>query len=151
MMEITWSFHPFQDLPPALIHAIYKARVDVFVVEQHCPYAEVDDDDLVSIHVLGVYGHELVAYARIIQAKEAGELPHVGRVLVTAPHRGHGIAHRLMDVVQDELRRMYGSARSALAAQSHLQEFYEAHGHVRVGEVYDLDGIPHVDMERTDP
>jgi ElaA protein len=151
MMEINWFFHPFHDLPPALIHAIYKARVDVFVVEQVCPYPEVDDDDLGSIHVLGMHAQDLVAYARIIPAKEAGELPHVGRVLVTAPHRGQGIAHRLMDVVNDELRRMFGSARSALAAQSHLQGFYEAHGHVRVGEVYDLDGIPHVDMVRNDP
>jgi ElaA protein len=150
-MEITWSFRRFQDLQPALIHAIYKARVDVFVVEQTCPYPEVDDDDLVSIHVLGMNGDEVVAYARIIPAKIAEDLPHVGRVLVTAPHRGHGIAHRLMDVVQDELRRMYGSARSALAAQHHLQGFYEAHGHVAIGEVYDLDGIPHVDMVRNDP
>ncbi len=151
MMEVVWPHHRFQDLSPALLHAIYKTRVDVFVVEQHCAYPEVDDDDPVSIHVLGMQDQVLVAYARLIPAKEAGSLPHVGRVLVAASHRGQGLAHRLMEAVNTELRRLYGSARSALAAQSHLQRFYEAHGHIRVGEVYDLDGIPHVDMVREDP
>ncbi|MGV3638718.1 MAG: GNAT family N-acetyltransferase [Flavobacteriales bacterium] len=151
MTEPQWTFQRFQDLGPERVHALFKARVDVFVVEQQCPYPEVDDDDLRSIHVIGTHHHELVAYARIIPARAAEDLPHVGRVLVTASHRGRGIAHRLMHAVRDQLRRMYGSARSALAAQQHLQGFYAAHGYVPVGDVYDLDGIPHVDMVRSDP
>lgn len=150
-MDISWTARPFHDLSPVRVHALYKVRVDVFVVEQNCPYPEVDDDDLVAIHLLGMHAESIVAYARIIPPKHKGAIPHVGRVLVTAPYRGKGLAHRLMEVVLDELRRMHGTARSALAAQHHLRSFYEGHGYVSVGDVHDLDGIPHVDMVRTDP
>ena len=42
----------FNDLTPKEIHQLYKARIDVFVVEQNCPYPDVDMHDLVSIHIL---------------------------------------------------------------------------------------------------
>ena len=146
-MGIIWRIHPFNELQPALIHAMYKLRVDVFVVEQNCPYPEVDAYDLTATHVLGMLQGELVAYARIIPPGQDG-LPHVGRVIVRADRRGEGLAHELMNTVIAELERVYRSARSALAAQSHLQCFYEMHAYSRTGAPYDLDGIPHVDMVR---
>jgi len=146
-MSITWHIHRFNELRPVSIHAMYKLRVDVFVVEQNCPYPEVDDDDLTAAHVLGMLHDELVAYGRIIPPGTDG-LPHVGRIIVRADHRGEGLAHALMNTVITELERVYSSPRSALAAQSHLQGFYEKHAYERTGEPYDLDGIPHVDMLR---
>lgn len=147
-MPIHWSFHRFQTLRPADIHAMYKLRVDVFVVEQNCPYAEVDADDLAAVHVLGVKDDAgLIAYARIIPAHTDG-LPHIGRVVIHPAHRGEGAAHELIRAVLDHLSTTQGTQRSALAAQSHLQGFYEQHGFKPTGDVYDLDGIPHVDMQR---
>lgn len=146
-MGIIWRIHHFNELQPALIHAMYKLRVDVFVVEQNCPYPEVDAYDLTATHVLGMLQDELVAYTRIIPPGQDG-LPHIGRVIVRADRRGEGLAHELMSTVIAELERAYRSARSALAAQSHLQGFYETHAYSRTGAPYDLDGIPHVDMVR---
>lgn len=147
-MPIHWSFHRFEDLHPADIHAMYKLRVDVFVVEQHCPYPEVDVEDLAAVHVFGTKSDNgLVAYARIIPAHMDGP-PHIGRVLVHRDHRGGGTGHALMTAVLGHLIATRGSARSVLAAQSHLQRFYERNGFIRVGDIYDLDGIPHVDMQR---
>ena len=45
-----WVIKPFEELTAKELHLIYKERVAVFVVEQNCPYQEVDDTDLVSIH-----------------------------------------------------------------------------------------------------
>lgn len=142
-----WTIYPFEALHPLDIHALFKLRVDVFVVEQQCPYPEVDLEDLTASHVLGKLGNTLVAYARILPPTAAG-IPHIGRVVVHQAYRGTGVSHELMRTALAEVIRAFGSARSALAAQSHLQKFYETHGFVATGAVYDLDGIPHIDMER---
>ncbi len=149
-MTIDWTFHAFDTLHPTEIHAMFELRVNVFVVEQQCPYPEVDALDLDATHVLGMKsGAGLVAYARIIPAH--GDIPpHIGRVVVHAHHRHEGVGHELLRRVLDHLDEQQGSRRSALAAQHHLQAFYEHHGFRCTGDAYDLDGIPHVDMVRTD-
>lgn len=40
-----------RELTPEELFEIYKLRVSVFVVEQKCPYQEVDDADKVAYHV----------------------------------------------------------------------------------------------------
>ena len=116
------------------------------MVEQQCAYAEIDGQDPRSWHLLA---HEengsLIGYARVLPPGPDG-LPHVGRVVVKAGHRGRGIAHALMDRCLDFLETQFGSRRSELAAQAHLEKFYAAHGYVRVSDEYPWDGIPHVDM-----
>lgn len=147
MSTLSWTFKALQDIPPEALHAIYKLRVDVFVVEQNCPYPEVDEQDLTAIHVQGhAPGGELAAYARILRPDDAG-MPHLGRVVVHRSHRGHGRATELMQVVLEHLYRTTGSRRNAIAAQCHLQAFYEGLGYTCKGVAYVMDGIPHIDME----
>lgn len=147
-MTLSWTTRPFHALAPDTIHAMFKLRVDVFVVEQTCAYAEVDDADLGALHILG---HDaagtLVAYARILPAG-ADDLPHIGRVVVHPAFRERRLGHLLMDRTLEALRTLTGDTRAGLAAQEHLQRFYQHHGFVAVSAVYDLDGIPHVDMVR---
>lgn len=146
MSTIHWTFAALHDLSPVELHAIYKLRVDVFVVEQQCPYPEVDDDDLTATHVLGRTDQgDLVAYARILRPDAQG-WSHVGRVVVHPDHRGRGMATDLMNTALAHLERTQGSRRNAIDAQSHLQAFYESIGYVRTGEVFDMDGIPHIHM-----
>ena len=97
--------------------------------------------------MLGHHAKELVACARILPPDEHG-VPHVGRIVVRVDHRGHGLATDLMRLVLEELERTYGSRRSELAAQAHLEHFYARFGYVRQGPDYPWDGIPHVDMRR---
>jgi len=148
-MAMEWTLTPFSALSPADIHAVFALRSNVFIVEQRCPYPDVDDLDLAALHLLGRKPDlGLVAYARIIPPAVDG-IPHIGRVVVRADHRGTGFGHALLRVVLDHLQHRYGSPRSALAAQQHLQAFYERHGFRTTCEAYDLDGIPHVDMVHT--
>lgn len=44
---------PFDELTVRQLQQIYKLRVAVFVVEQACPYQEVDDTDLTAWHLRG--------------------------------------------------------------------------------------------------
>lgn len=145
---LQWLTLPFDALSPKQLHDILRLRVDVFIVEQQCLYPEIDGQDPEAAHVLGYdAGGRLLAYARILPPHADG-LPHIGRVVVHPEGRSlkFGVA-----VMQEALRateRIHGTARSAVAAQAHLQRFYEDLGYVRTGAVYDWDGIPHVDMVR---
>jgi ElaA protein len=147
-MSIAFSVKSFDQLTTRELHDLLKLRIDVFVVEQHCPYHELDGRDLEALHLLGrTADGALVACARILPSGEDG-MPRIGRVAVHEAHRGQGIAHALMRFALDEIEQRYGSSRSKLSAQSHLQAFYAKHGYSAVSDEYLEDGIPHVDMER---
>lgn len=141
-----WSIKAFGELDALLLHDILRLRVDVFVVEQQCPYPELDGRDASAMHVVGRHADgAVVAYARILPPGADG-LPHVGRVVVAPGLRGAGLGRQLMQRVEQALVRQYGDARSALAAQAHLVPFYRSLGYSPQGAEYLLDGIPHVDM-----
>lgn len=147
-MNILWNAKRFNELTVDELHDLLRLRTDVFVVEQACAYAEIDGRDPAAIHILGrTTQGDLIACARILPPDDHG-LPHVGRVVVRADRRGHGIAGDLMQFALQELQRAHGSRRSELAAQAHLEKFYERFGYVRQGPDYPWDGIPHVDMRR---
>ncbi len=142
-----WTALHFRQLDARTLHDILRLRIDVFVVEQHCPYPELDGADLGALHLLGRNDGAVMAYARLLPPGTDG-LPHVGRVVVAREARGKGVGSQLMQEVLAALRHQYGSARSALAAQAHLVAFYQHIGYAPVGDPYPLDGIPHVDMVR---
>lgn len=147
-MKVTWYTKPFETLSTRELHDLLRLRVDVFVVEQNCAYAEIDGQDPSALHIIGFSDSgELIACARILPPGADG-LPHVGRVIVRPDHRGHKLADTLMQYALEALRTTFGSRRSALAAQAHLEAFYGRHGYVRQGPDYPWDGIPHVDMIR---
>lgn len=147
-MTITWTTKDFESLTTRELHDLLRLRIDVFVVEQSCAYAEADGRDPKAIHILGCSPDgELAAYARLLPPEDDG-LPRVGRVIVRQDVRGRGIAHDLMREVLRALSAAHGSRRSKLSAQAQLQEYYATHGYRSVSPEYDWDGIPHVDMVR---
>jgi len=146
MMEIHWSIKRFDELTVQELHDLLRLRVDIFVVEQNCPYPEIDGLDVTALHVFAQNtDSSMIAYARVLPPAPA-DVPHIGRVVVHADHRNKGIAGVLMERALDVVLQRYGSRRSALAAQAHLEHFYARFGFVRQGPDYLLDGIPHVDM-----
>jgi len=143
-----WTTKAFEQLTNTELHDLLKLRADVFVVEQTCAYAEIDGADPIATHLL-VHNaaNELIAYGRILPPDEHG-LPHLGRIVVRKDLRNKSLASEMMQRALEILHEQYGSRRSALAAQSHLEIFYERFGYARVGPDYLWDGIMHVDMER---
>jgi len=146
MNKIRWSSKHFNELTVDEFHDIIKLRVDVFVVEQNCPYSEVDDLDRPSLHVTGFKENELIAYARIIPPTAEDPHVHVGRVIVKKDYRSSGIGHELMSRTMIETVDRFPKINVELAAQSLLTDYYEKHGFKIIGEEYLWDGIPHKDM-----
>ena len=134
----------FNQLPVGLLYQILKLRVDVFVVEQNCPYPELDDKDEGALHVYLPAGNQVAAYLRIITNEPN---IRIGRV-VTNPHfRGKGLASLLMQKAMAYILQHHANQSIILSAQEHLQNFYGRFGFAPVSDSYLEDGIPHVDMQ----
>ncbi|QLB16933.1 GCN5 family acetyltransferase [Mannheimia varigena] len=138
-----WQANTFEQLTTAELFEIYKARTAVFVVEQNCPYQEVDDKDLQAVHFFAKNAKNLTAYCRLIPAEDG---VHIGRVLVVKEYRGAGLARELVQKAMDYCREHFPAQPIHAQAQSYLQEFYESFGFKAVSGVYLEDGIPHLDM-----
>ena len=155
---------PLAELGPMDVHALYKLRVDVFVAEQDCPYAEIDDVDAdpATTHLLawtttrngtsvpaGTAGSRdrevLAATLRVFPSPGSdGRLWHLGRVCTAAAWRRHGLAGTL-------IRRgleLCGDRPVEIGAQSHLEDWYAGFGFVRSGPDYLDERIPHLPMRR---
>lgn len=132
------------DLDARTLHDLLRLRVDVFVVEQACPYPEIDGRDLEpgTRHLWLADDDAPVACLRVLE--EADGSARIGRVVTAATHRGAGLAARLMAAALDEV----GERPCVLDAQSHLAGFYARAGFEVSGPEFVEDGIPHLPMRR---
>jgi len=141
---VDWYERAFHELTLDELYAILELRERVFVVEQKCAYQDVDGLDPDCRHLWAARGGELVAYLRIVPAGRTYDEVAIGRVIVAQAMRGTGLGKDLM-------RRGLAAAGAVpvrLSAQAHLERFYAELGFRRVSDVYDEDGIPHVEMLR---
>ncbi len=144
---INWNFYTFEQLDIRLFHDILALRIAVFVVEQNCPYQELDGKDVRSTHVVGTNeNHEIVALARIVPPENNYNTPSIGRVIVNEKFRSFGYGHDLMRKCVQIALEKFGMVDIHLSAQAHLEHFYSAHGFESTGKSYLEDGIPHVEM-----
>ncbi len=141
---MTWCVARFAELTPPVLYALLRLRVDVFVVEQRCPYPELDgrDTEPGTRHVWITEDGAPVAYLRMVEEPDGAA--RIGRVCVATAARGRGLARRLMAGALD----LVGSRPCVLAAQAHLADFYAGFGFQPTGPVHDDDGIPHLPMRR---
>lgn len=132
------------EITAADLYALLRLRVDVFVVEQDCPYPELDGLDLLpgTRHLWLTDGDVVLGCLRILD--DGSDVLRVGRVCTSEKARGTGAGARLMTAALDVI----GSAESVLGAQTYATGFYERFGYRAEGEPYDEDGIPHVTMRR---
>ncbi|HEU5270645.1 MAG TPA: GNAT family N-acetyltransferase [Jatrophihabitans sp.] len=136
--------HP-RDLDPETLYRILQLRTMVFVVEQRCPYPELDGRDLepAAEWLWATEDGQLLATMRLL--REPDETVRIGRVATAQPARSRGVAGRL---VAFALQRLGDSVEVVLDAQSPLEAWYERFGFGRCGAEFVEDGIPHVPMRR---
>lgn len=143
-MELTWHVRTFAELAVAELYAIMALRQRVFVVEQNCAYQDADGVDAVSRHLWADRGGAIAAYLRIVPAGVKFSELSLGRVITAPEARGTGLGRELMKrgIVAA------GAVPIRIGAQAHLERFYGELGFARASDVYDEDGIPHIEMIR---
>lgn len=144
---LQWRLDYFDALSPHSLYALLQLRVDVFVVEQNCPYPELDGRDHTATHVQGYNDQGLAAYARILPPDADGRV-WIGRVIVAASQRGKGDGRTLMQQAMNWAEAAYPDREIWLGAQVESQGFYETLGFAVAGEGYLEDDIPHVPMAK---
>ncbi len=136
----------FDELDPRTAYEVWRLRQQVFVVEQDCPYPDLDGRDLemATRHVVLLEDDVVVGTLRVL---DDGDWARVGRVVVAPAGRGRGLAALLMD----EAMTVCGEREVRLDAQTGLTGFYASYGFEVTGPAFDEDGVMHVPMRRPRP
>ena len=146
-----WEIKAFDQLSLQELYTILTLRTNVFVVEQACPYPEVDGKDPNCLHLLGTINGELVAYLRILPAALRYDEVSIGRVVIKPSHRGKGLGRLMMEQAIHCITNEWKESQIKIGAQAYLEKFYQSLGFEPVSEVYLEDDIPHLDMLYTKP
>jgi ElaA protein len=148
-MTLTWLDVGFTELSLEQLYGLLQLRVDVFVVEQNCPYPELDGKDKhpQTRHLLGVNEHgDIEAYSRVLAPDISYPQASIGRVAVAKSARGQGVANQLMLSAIAIAKRHWPTDNIQIGAQDYLRHFYQQLGFIVNSDVYLEDGIEHLDM-----
>ncbi len=146
-----WS--SFADLGPDELYALLKLRCDVFVVEQHCAYADVDGRDPDALHLMAwLADHAPLAGTLRLFGPSADEpRARIGRVATAVFARGCGLGRWMMHEALAQSLRRFGRIGVEIGAQTAVEPFYAALGFHRVSADFDEDGIAHCMMRFVHP
>jgi ElaA protein len=137
----------FESLSQSELYTILQLRNDIFVVEQNCPYLDIDDLDQHSFHIFLTHNSQIIAYARLIDPDIVySNSAAIGRVLVKQAFRHQGHARTIIKACIHHALKTYESNTITLSAQSYLIDFYQSLGFSIIGDAYLEDGIPHIKM-----
>ena len=134
----------FSELSTEELYSIMELRVAVFVVEQECPYLEIDGLDRDAVHVWIEEDGRILAYLRVMDRGVESEYVSIGRRVAAERRKGYGSS-----ILSEGIRvakEYFGADRIYLEAQVYAKGLYEKQGFKVISEEFLLDGIPHVKM-----
>jgi ElaA protein len=147
-MKREFLLKSFAELSAVELYRILRLRSEVFIVEQNCPYQDLDNKDSVSWHLMHYEKNELIGYARILPPGVSYPEPSIGRVAVALSARRKGVGRELMKEAIEKANGLFPQTDVVISAQSYLLKFYTDLGFDFEGEGYEEDGIPHIRMRR---
>ena len=127
------------------LYEILRLRAEVFVVEQDCPYQDLDGNDKNALHIFALQGKEVVACLRVFMKADGNAT--IGRVVTAKSVRGTGLGKVIMTEAVASAKAMYPGCRCVIHAQCYAIGFYEKCGFQICSEQFLEDGIPHKEME----
>lgn len=134
----------FEELSTPELYELLRVRVAVFVVEQSCPYQEVDGRDAHSYHVYLKDESGVAAYLRVVDKEDSPGEVSIGRVLTV--RRGLGLGSRILAEGIRVAKECLGADQIKIEAQTYARAFYEKAGFRQTSEEFLEDGIPHIRM-----
>ena len=137
-------YKKFSDLTIDELYAILKLRVSIFIVEQKCPYMELDDLDQKSIHVWYEENGTIQAYLRILDRETEHQDVTIGRVI--SIKRRCGLGSQILSEGIRIAKDKFHADKIYLEAQTYAKKMYEKQGFKQISDEFSIDGIPHVKM-----
>ena len=140
-----WIVKKFSELSTEELFEIYQLRVSVFVVEQQCPYQEVDAADRAAYHIWCQDGEGIQAYARVLPPGVTFPETSIGRVISVKRRTGLGTA--LVSKAIEVAKETCKADIITIEAQVYVRQLYEKLGFRQTSEEFLEDGIPHIQMQ----
>lgn len=134
----------FHELSTKELYELIKARLEIFAVEQHCVYQDLDDLDYSALHVFYEEDGKVLGCLRAFPLDGENGTVQMGRFL-TIQH-GTGLGGRLLDSGLKEIKARMHPERIRIHAQCYATGFYERAGFRICSEEFLEDDIPHVEM-----
>lgn len=134
----------FRELTTDELYKLLRLRVSVFVVEQECPYMELDGRDQAALHLWLEDKDGVQAYLRVMDRGAESAYVSIGRVI--AVKRRRGLGSRILSEGIRAARERFGAEKIYLEAQVYAKGLYEKQGFRVISEPFLEDGIPHVKM-----
>lgn len=134
----------FNDLSLEELYEILKIRCAVFVVEQNCPYQDIDELDKNSYHICIKEDNKVVAYCRVIDKNNPFHEVSIGRVISVVRRKGYGtlLVQKGIDIAKEK----YNANKIIIEAQTYARRLYEKVGFKQISEPFLEDGIEHIKM-----
>ncbi|WP_317126606.1 GNAT family N-acetyltransferase [Chryseobacterium sp. G0186] len=145
-LKIEFFVKSFDELSTTELYKILKLRNEIFIIEQNCVYQDIDDKDLKCHHLICLVDGNLAGYTRIVPPGLTYEDASIGRVVIGSEYRGLGLGKQLMEHSIQGCKDFLKESTIRISAQLYLLKFYNSLGFKVVGEPYDEDGIPHIEM-----
>lgn len=146
---MTWHYQTFDTLTVTQLYSILQLRSKVFVVEQNCPYLDMDDKDQQSIHLwMEDEAGSILAYCRLLPPGISYPECAIGRVVTDPAIRKNGSGRILMQQAIAYIEGEWRQRVIRIGAQLYLKTFYESLGFRQTSAEYPEDGIPHIEMMR---
>ena len=82
-MLVNWTVIKFESLTLQQLYAIMQLRIEVFIVEQNCPFQDADNKDDKAWHLMAWKQGLLVAYTRLLPPGISYKEPSIGRVVTS--------------------------------------------------------------------
>lgn len=150
MSELIYDLRTFGDLDTYVLYELGSLRQAVFVVEQNCPYQDLDGKDLKAHHLMAYADtekKEIVAYCRLLPPNVSyPNESSIGRVLTPLHLRKFGYGKALVKEAIEACLRLYPNTTIRISAQTYLLKFYQDLGFIATEISYLEDDIPHTEM-----
>lgn len=147
LFMLHWKLISFEEFSNQELYSVLKLRTDIFVVEQNCPYPELDGKDQVSKHFCGYnIENELVAYCRVLPPNVSYSEASIGRVLVAKSERENKHGRVMMELAVELTANLFPEHNIRIGAQTYLEKFYKGFGFLPASDPYMEDGIEHLEM-----
>jgi len=146
-MQIKWEIKHFSELSALEYHNMLQLRVAVFVIEQDCPYPEVDGLDPQCHHLLAtdISTNEIIGTARIIPTNLVFEEVSIGRIVIDHNYRRRKLGTHLLTKCLQFITTNYSNTQQPvrIAALKYLEHFYHVFQFKSIREYreYDYDYV----------
>lgn len=126
------------------LYEILQLRNSVFIVEQNCPYLDIDDKDKHSLHIFIKDEQGIQAYLRVLEKGISFDEVGIGRVI--SRKRRCGLGTEVLKEGIKAAKEIYHAEKIILEAQVYARTLYEKQGFIQTSDEFLEDGIPHIQM-----